>query len=108
VRGWLGDADVLPWLKERATDDESPSVRQVVLRNLARSWKDEADTLPWLKARGARDDHEAVQEAVLEELARGWRDDPETLAWLQGLRYTRRPAGFPLAGAIRVRAYAEG
>jgi HEAT repeats len=66
ARGWLGDTDVLPWLKERA-NDESPDVRQAVLRDVARGWKDEPDTLPWLRERGAQDEHEGVQQVQEEQ-----------------------------------------
>jgi predicted NACHT family NTPase len=71
------------WLKDQAAKDDSWSVRQAAVQELARGWKDNPDTLPWLKERAAKDDFYSVREAAVQELARGWKDDPDTLSILK-------------------------
>jgi hypothetical protein len=67
------------WLKDRAANDDSGSVRRVAVLELARRWKDDPDTLPCLKDRAAKDDHPEVRHAAVLELALGWKDDPDAL-----------------------------
>jgi predicted NACHT family NTPase len=83
ARGWKGDPETLPLLKDRARSDENYDVRMAAVRELARGWKDDPKTLPWLKDRARSNEDDAVAMAAVQELARGWKDDPETLPLLK-------------------------
>jgi predicted NACHT family NTPase len=80
---WRDAHETLPWLKQRATNDEDGAVRRAAVQELARGWKDDPDTLPILKQRATNDGNWAVRQAAVLELARGWKDDPDTLPWLK-------------------------
>jgi len=77
------DRPALAWLRSAASGHGDSTVRQTVVRELARGWKDDPETLPWLKDRARSDENEYVREAAVQELARGWKDDPETLALIE-------------------------
>lgn len=83
ARGWYGDPDTVPLLKDRAANDDRQWVRQAAVHELARGWKKDRGTLPWLKNGAANDVNAGVRQAAVQELARGWRDDPDTLPFLK-------------------------
>jgi predicted NACHT family NTPase len=80
---WKDDPDTLPWLKQRATNDDLWDVRMFAALELVKGWKDDPDTLPILKQRATNDDELDVRSAAVEELANGWKDDPDTLPILK-------------------------
>jgi HEAT repeat protein len=80
---WKEDPDTLPWLKERALQDENEYVRQAAVTAIAQNWKEDPDTLPWLKDRALQDKNDSVRGAVVTVIAEGWKEDPDTLPWLK-------------------------
>ena len=81
--GWYDDPDTLPWLKDRAVNDEDNFVRLVAVEALAAGWHDDHDTLPLLKDRAVDDEDINVRGAAVEAVAQGWHDDHDTLPWLK-------------------------
>ena len=83
ARGWRTDPDTLPFLKDRARNDEHWDVRQAAVRELARGWRTDADTLPFLKDRTAT----TRMSTFARRRCRSWRGagEPtrETLAFLE-------------------------
>ena len=51
ARGWRTDPDTLPFLKDRARNDEHEDVRQAAVRELARGWRTDPETLAFLKVK---------------------------------------------------------
>jgi predicted NACHT family NTPase len=80
---WKDDKDTLPWLKQRATADDSSSVRRAAVQALASNFKDDPTTLPWLKQRATADDSSSVRRAAVQALASNFKDDKDTLPILK-------------------------
>ena len=51
ARGWRTDADTLPFLKDRARNDQDVCVRQAAMEELARGWRTDPETLAFLEVR---------------------------------------------------------
>lgn len=82
VTTWKDNPDTLPWLKQRAQNDEDLDVRRAAIIELARGWKNDPDTLPILKQLVQRDGASVVRQVAIQELARGWKDDPGMFEFL--------------------------
>ncbi|MFN5855922.1 MAG: HEAT repeat domain-containing protein, partial [Pseudanabaenaceae cyanobacterium] len=75
-------SDTLPWLKDRALNDQNKYVRSAAVQEIAQGWKDDSDTLPWLKDCALNDQNEYVRRAAVQEIAQGWKDDLQTSDFL--------------------------
>ena len=51
ARGWRTDADTLPFLKDRARNDQDEYVRQAAVQELARGWRTDPETLAFLEVK---------------------------------------------------------
>ena len=80
---WHDFPNTLPWLKDKAQNDENSSVRQAAVQELAQGWKDDPDTLPLLKDKVRNDEDRWVRQAAVRELARGWKEDADILSILK-------------------------
>jgi len=80
---WKEVPNTLPWLKERALQDQFYSVRVAAVRAIAQNWKEDPDTLPFLKDRAVQDQFHSVRELAVEAITEGWKEDPNTLPFLK-------------------------
>ncbi|MBD6618730.1 NACHT domain-containing protein [Komarekiella sp. 'clone 1'] len=80
---WQESLDTKTWLKERATQDDSASVRRAAVQELAQNFKDDLDTKTWLKQRATHDNSWYVRRVAVQELAQNFKDDPDTKSILK-------------------------
>jgi predicted NACHT family NTPase len=80
---WKEDPDTLPWLKNRALQDENEDVRQAAVTAITENWKEDPDTLPFLKDCALHDENEGVRERAIIEITENWKEDPDTLPFLK-------------------------
>ncbi|MBE8969613.1 HEAT repeat domain-containing protein [Nostocales cyanobacterium LEGE 12452] len=80
---WQDSADTLPFLKDRAINDDSGYVQLAAVQELARGFRDNPDTLRWLKERTTNDNSWIVRFAAVRELVNGFKDDADTLPILK-------------------------
>jgi predicted NACHT family NTPase len=83
IINWQENPDTLPWLKDRALQDENGTVRQVAVTAIAEGWKEDPDTLPLLKDRALQDENCTVRRVAVTGIAEGWKEDPDTLPLLK-------------------------
>lgn len=89
--GWRDCEETRIWVRERATDDDSPAVRRTALQLLAADtrWHDDPGTLALLRNTAVSDRSAEVRKAAIRTLSAGWYDDPATAGWLRDHAFAR-------------------
>ena len=55
AKGWNDDSDTLPWLKDRALNDQNANVRMAAVQEIAKGWNDDLQTFDFLCDRTIHD-----------------------------------------------------
>ncbi|MEQ9626407.1 HEAT repeat domain-containing protein [Coleofasciculus chthonoplastes] len=79
AKTWQYDPDTLPWLKEKAQDNEDEIVQRAAMQELAKGWKNDPDTLNILKDKARNEENIDVRYTAVKELAKGWKNDSDIL-----------------------------
>lgn len=73
---------LVPFLKERAVEDDDTNTRLATFQRLANRWHEHPGTLPFLRERAVFDGESVNRWWALGLIAKHWQSDPETLPYL--------------------------
>jgi HEAT repeat protein len=83
-----GDPEVLPWLRQRATEDREAVVRQVAVRAIGEGWAGDPAVARWMRELATTDQHPSVRETAVRAVGEGWAGDPAVARWMRELATT--------------------